>query len=195
MTTKVKEKMTTKRMLLQLKELQDKAGEHLFDRLTLVQQIVSDQEWIGSQGGERKALKHLSSEYFADLCGAMSLPRMLEIRAVYQDKESWQRNGWDLRAMLAELMEEEDKDKPARTRTVISRKDYEALQAELERTKVLLQNEKDDVARLNKELAEKDTALAVARADIERLRGANQELEKRAKEAEQRLHREYRQSA
>lgn len=94
-------------MLRELAELRDKSGATLYKRLRLAQELLSDPDWVrspsGGGGHEGAALDRLEDNYFADVCGALSLPNMLEVLRRVPDEAVWKANKYNLRRMWGEM--------------------------------------------------------------------------------------------
>ena len=93
------------RLYARLMSLRDKAGETHFERIGLAAQLLTDREWVGDpQGGggdEGKALDRLEQECFGDICGLISLPRLLEVYQAVPDVEDWRRAKFNLAKIWA----------------------------------------------------------------------------------------------
>lgn len=100
---------TGKALYLQLVEMRNEAGERLYLRIQLAAKLLADKAWVDdpAQGGgdEGKALDMLEDTCFADICGAISLPQMLEICRAVPSKATWKTNRYNLRRMYAEMQE------------------------------------------------------------------------------------------
>lgn len=88
------------RLYARLISLRDKAGETHFERISLAAQLLTDRGWVedpqGGGGDEGKALDRLEAECFGDICGLISLPRLLEVYAAVPDVEDWRRAKFNL---------------------------------------------------------------------------------------------------
>jgi len=95
-------------LYVRLVNLRDSAGERLYERLNLADKLLSDHAWVeaadGGGGDESRAIDRLEDTAFGDICGALSLPEMLEILHRVPNKETWKKNRYNLRKMHAEMV-------------------------------------------------------------------------------------------
>lgn len=99
--------VTTHETYARLIELRDRAGGLIYERLTLADRLLSDRAWVEAPecggGDESRAIDRLEEMAFADLCGALSLPEMLEILHHVPDEKTWKANRYNLRKMHREM--------------------------------------------------------------------------------------------
>lgn len=100
---------TSHQKYAELINLRNAAGQNIYQRLTLADAILSDRDWVtapdGGGGDESRAIDRLEEHCFADVCGALSLPEMLEILHHVPDVRTWEKNRYNLRKMHAEYKE------------------------------------------------------------------------------------------
>ena len=94
-------------MYVRLLNLRNSAGQQMYQRLTLCQRLLADRAWVespeGGGGDEGRALDRLEDECFGDVCGAMSLPQLLEVLEKVPSESAWKANKYNLRKMWAEM--------------------------------------------------------------------------------------------
>lgn len=87
--------------------LRNQAGATLYERLKLADQLLSDRGWVqapeGGGGDESIAIDRLESLCFGDICGALSLPEMLEVLHAVPQVKVWEKNRFNLRRMYQEM--------------------------------------------------------------------------------------------
>lgn len=134
--------MNGSKLYAQLLNMRNEAGAQLFQRLRLAKQLLSDQQWVaedeGGGGDEATALDRLEDECFADICGAMSLPNMMEILERIPTETTWKANKYNLRKMWTELLNRRKAAKgpkhaqPEREHKTREERKIEKLEAELQ---------------------------------------------------------------
>lgn len=164
---------STATMVSRLKELAGKAGQSVYERLGMVQEILADKEYVAAHyGTESKALETLEADCFGDLCGARSLTELLAVRREYPDEAQWKKHKWNLSRLLAEWdmrrdeekrAEREEDDRP-KQRTVVKVREHEEVKQQLAETACKL-----DMASREKE---------AARSEADELRMRVRELER-----------------
>jgi hypothetical protein len=98
---------SSQELYVKLVNLRTEAGERLYERLSIANKLLSDRAWVddpaGGGGDESRAIDRLEDTAFGDICGAVSLPEMLEILHRVPDKKTWAANKYNLKKMHAEL--------------------------------------------------------------------------------------------
>lgn len=99
--------MNSNQVFAELVDLRNKAGKSVYHRLTLAQRLLTDKDWVRAPehggGDESRALDRLEEECFGDLCGALSLPQLLEVLHHVPDEGDWKRNKYNLKRMHEEM--------------------------------------------------------------------------------------------
>lgn len=144
--------MSSNKLYVRLINLRNDSGNLLYERLKLARTLLADREWVEAAehggGNESVAIDRLEAEAFADVCGAMSLPQMLEILRAVPQATVWKANKFNLRRMYAEMRERETPTPtptPTQTAPVQDRRDVkiaelkQELQAAREEVKTLRQ--------------------------------------------------------
>lgn len=107
MTTTVTTLEQGRSMYVRLVDLRNEAGAKLYQRLTLARDLLVNHEWVedpaGGGGDESISLDRLEDNCFADLCGAVSLPDLLEVLRKIPAEKTWKANKYNLRRMWAEM--------------------------------------------------------------------------------------------
>ncbi len=102
----------------ELVTLRNSAGESLYLRIGLAQRLLSDREWVrlpeGGGGDESRAIDRLEDTAFGDVCGAISLPDMLELLRRVPEKSAWKANRFNLRKMVGEMKARDEARRPPR---------------------------------------------------------------------------------
>lgn len=108
-----------------LVEYRNQAGEMLFARLNLANQLLSDKGWVeaidGGGGDLGRALTKLEKQCFADICGALSLSAMLNVLHEIPDENEWKVQKYNLRKMYLKMQGINRKPKtegPTKTETI-----------------------------------------------------------------------------
>ncbi len=116
-----------------LLNLANAAGAQHYERLRLAHGLLRDEDWVfdpqGGGGDEGKALALLEAKCFADLCGAVTLPELLDVYEFVPEVEEWKKANWNFRRLL-ELTRERRRSKPTR-RAPIGNHAAEVRQADL----------------------------------------------------------------
>jgi hypothetical protein len=98
--------MTSSQIYAKLLSLRDSTGERHYERIKLASQLLADHDWVadpaGGGGDESKALDRLEAEAFADICGIISLPQLLEIFHHVPDLADWKKAKFNLRKIWAD---------------------------------------------------------------------------------------------
>lgn len=101
--------MTGREMYAELVNLRNQAGQNIYQRLKIADQLLSNKDWVEDEtqgGGDiSKACDRLEQDCFADLCGVLSLPQMLEIYKHYKSEKTWRDNKYNLRKMYWAMKE------------------------------------------------------------------------------------------
>lgn len=99
--------MNSNQIFAELVNRRNQAGRAIYDRLVLVQQLLTDKDWVQASehggGDESLALDRLEEECFGDLCGALSLPQLLEVLHHVPNEADWKRNKYKLKQMWDEM--------------------------------------------------------------------------------------------
>lgn len=94
-------------LYVRLVDLRNEAGAKLYHRLCLARDLLTSHEWVedlaGGGGDESIAIDRLEDTCFADLCGAVSLPDLLEVLRRVPAEKTWKANKYNLRRMWAEM--------------------------------------------------------------------------------------------
>jgi hypothetical protein len=161
--------------LARLSELLNKAGELLFERITLASELMKDADWIaeGFNGNQDRAANMLEKKFLGDLCGAIQFWRLIALRDRFKTIEEWREKDFNLTVLSAIYDKETKKNKNKREINRVTLKEYEELLkkvANLEHqlkteTKLREQAEaKLEVERKRVETAIREKAEAVGRA-------------------------------
>lgn len=150
--------MNSNELFAKLVKLRNESGEALYARLCLAKTLLEDREWVEAPqhgGGDlSRAMDRLEAECFADICGALSLPQMLEILREVPQQKTWKASKYNLRAMYAE-MQARRSPTPTTPRQPTTKGDqYEQLklrvQELMEENKQLRKDKKELQARLDR---------------------------------------------
>lgn len=100
--------MNHQQILARLDSLAGSAGERLYERLTLVRDLLNDHGWVhatdGGGGDEYKALKRLETRFFGEICGPeWSLAQMLEVLREQPDISVWKKHHFNLRMIWSDI--------------------------------------------------------------------------------------------
>lgn len=177
--------MNAREIFARLQGLRDRAGALLFERLTLADKLLSDHEWVadasGGGGDEGRAIDRLEDLCFADICGALSLPEMLEVLRHVPQESVWKQNRYNLRKMHAEMKARQQAQAATskmattgRTTAGIDTQDSEQAQATVSPRSI---SPEDEVKRLRAELKVKDARIRQLEKDNRRLRKAVRKLQ------------------
>lgn len=103
--------MTGNQIYVRLMSMRDKAGKDHFERIKLAQALLQDKDWVESESGgggdEDKAITRIEENCFADLCGVMGLPQLVEIYNAYPNVEDWITHKCNLREMWSRMKAKE----------------------------------------------------------------------------------------
>lgn len=109
--------MNGSEMFAKLQALRDQAGATHYVRVKMAQQLLKDRAWVrasdGGGGDEDIAIGRLEEMCFADLCGVVGLPALLDLLEHYPEQVDWFRHKFNLRKMWAEIKAKQ----PARKKT------------------------------------------------------------------------------
>ncbi len=99
--------MTSHEVYARLITLRKRAGRVIFERVRLADTLLSDNDWVSHPehgGGDQSvAIDRLEADAFGDLCGAVSLPDLLEIYHHVPREEDWRKAKFNLRRLHAEV--------------------------------------------------------------------------------------------
>lgn len=108
--------MNTQQIYIELVNLRNQAGTNIYQRLKLADQLLSDRDWVcrpdGGGGDESRAIDRLEDDCFGDLCGALSLPQMLEVMHATPDEKVWKQNKYNLRKMWQNMKDAQAASRP-----------------------------------------------------------------------------------
>jgi hypothetical protein len=94
---------------LELVTLRNQSGQDIYKRLCLARTLLHDRDWVEDKhkggGDESLALDRLEDNCFADICGALSLPEMLEILHHVPDVKRWEKAKFNLKKLHKEWKE------------------------------------------------------------------------------------------
>jgi hypothetical protein len=129
--------------LARLGELLNKAGELLFERLTLARELIQDKDWIAESftGNLDRAADLLEKQYLGDLCGAVQFWRLMALRDRFKTLDDWRKHHFNITKLSAIY----DKEKPKRQPREVNRvtlKEYEQVLEEKQRFEALYKAEK-----------------------------------------------------
>ena len=117
-------KMSAEEKQARLHTLSDGQKISIFESIALAESLLSDKEWVtrptGGGGDYGTALDRLESSFFGHLCGAITLPDMLELIQEIPDEAKWKRRKYNLKAMVTDL-----KDRKRQTRETEKRVNVE----------------------------------------------------------------------
>jgi hypothetical protein len=90
-------------LFTRLMELRNSTGRAHHERLCIARDLLIDKEWVAENGGSvGKALDYLEDVCFADLCGSVQLPQLLDLLTAYPSIAQWGKHKFNFRAMWAE---------------------------------------------------------------------------------------------
>ncbi len=164
--------------LARLRTLMEIAGHNYFERISIARDLLANSGWIQSEhgGNPYQAAEYLSSKYFHDINGLMSMWDMLKVVTKFPEEAQWKQHNYNLRDML-ELCKAPADNRP-KERTTVKVAEYEALKdkaAELE------SRVKQDATRLrqkDREIETLKTRVDVLEEENAHLKGRVQELER-----------------
>jgi len=157
-----------------LKDLAGKAGQSIYERLGIVQEVLADKEYVAAHyGDESKALETLEADVFGDLCGSRSLTELLEVRKAFPSAEQWKQHKWNLSRLLAEwderrLAARDESEKPER-KSPVSRKEHETVLQKLAETEHVAERNAKTVDELREKLRQVEHENIALRAKVEEL--------------------------
>lgn len=112
--------MSPREIFAELVRMRDTAGKNLYRRLKLVDQLLSDRGWVedptGGGGDASRAIDRLEEHCFGDLCGALSLPQLLELLECVPQESIWKQKKFHLRRMFEEMKARKDAEKQVNQR-------------------------------------------------------------------------------
>lgn len=163
----------TRQKLIRLKELRDKAGNLLYERLKLACECLDDADFVGEihRGDVFRATDAIANEYFPELVepavAKIDFAKMLAIYRQFSDEQVWKDHKYNLIAMEILYDDKKKREKkdaaPPQTRWAVTRKQWDDLE-----------NEKN---ALERQLKKKTEFLSAKDEQIEGLRAKIQELE------------------
>lgn len=160
----------TKRALLELKRLAAESGKNIYRRVELAVAVLGDVDWIATEhgGSQENAEKAMTSEFFADLRGYVSLGRLRDLHR-HVPREKWEELRCDLAAVDAF---ERESHKPA----------YGGCPRSPSRSwKEVATEQKSDLEKKQAEILRLRAELARVTQENQRLRRRVEELERSAK--------------
>jgi len=154
----------------ELKALQATANTTLYRRVQLAHEALSDVEWLSQWDHERDARKYLSENYFVEVSGTVSLASLVSLYTTC-DEKAWKKVNYNPLALI-DLQKEAQKEdrKPQRRATL----------AELE-------EQKEEIERLQKLVEELQAKLQSSEAECQSLRSENARLEGRCEELREQI--------
>jgi peptidoglycan hydrolase CwlO-like protein len=175
MTTIIEE--STSQKLAQLQELLGKTGETHYQRIKLAAEILADNEWILNHfGGDTlKAETMLEQRYFADLCGAVTIRRLLLVFRHFPLIEQWKIHHFNFTKMSA--LADVERKTTKHSRWSVTQKEWEDLEAERDNWKKQAKNEFGQRESLQQENDRLKRQIADLTRDKAKLQGRVEELE------------------
>lgn len=157
--------MKTSEILAKLKAMATKAGEAIFERAKLADEVLTDKAWLDSefQGDHDRAMEVVEADYFPELATAFGLSSLLTLAREFPDVATWRQHKFNLSKLWAEYEERHKEETPKIER----RKQPKIADVEERDEKI---KELEWVAKNTKD------ALAVKETELERLRRENDEL-------------------
>lgn len=170
---------STQERLSMLGEMLGQAGAMHYKRITLAKEILDDKTWVMLQykGDQIKAAEALEKTYFGDLCGAISIWRLLKIIEDFPNIKDWEARKFNLTAMSAEIDSRNKRSKSGDNRWSVTKREYEEVESEKDKLQRV-------VAQKVKEIEAKDAELKKQKELIERLTKDKARLEGRVQELE-----------
>ena len=163
--------MTTNEALAKLKTMASKAGEALYERITLTAKILKDREWIDAEfaGDYDKAHEAIEVEYFPEMT-AFGLGKLLDLLATFPDVATWRAHKFNLQRLWAERTEQRQADRgESKPRTSKTEKIQADADARVEK-EVIARSKAEDVAR------ERDARVIMLEARIKELEAENHQM-------------------
>lgn len=180
-------------MLARLESLRNKAGESTFERVGIAVSLLRDTGWLETFNGDQHAAQEsLESDYFGDMCGAVTLSEWLVLHREFPAKADWQRHKWNVKLMWAEHLKRArdaaaqereargEEPKEPRTRRAVKIEEHEA---EIGKRK----EEEAKNTRLSEEKAQLVTVLKTKDQVTDGLRQENAELKLKIAKLEGRI--------
>lgn len=175
----------TRKLLTQLKALAGQAGRNYFERIRIAEALLSDKHWLAAEhgGDDYRAAEVLEAEFFHDVCGMMGLFDLLHIYRRFPNVADWEKNGFRLREMYAQLKAEQ---RPAATteRRTAKVADVVRLEGEKKAVEFQLKKVKDDVKAKDVALQTKDERIGELETRVKRLETENLKLRGRLEQME-----------
>lgn len=170
----------TKDKITKLREMAGKAGSSVLERLTLVESLLKDADYLALYGDDlAKAEASASNEFFPDLDGWVGLGRLVDVVRRFPDEGTWKEYRYNLRAMVDLFDQQRDDERPERPiRRTVKVADFEDLQTEKADVEYALKREREASRQKDCEAAELRRQLVERDREIERLRGRIEELER-----------------
>lgn len=160
-------KKTSSQLHAQLKGISKQAKDGLFEMLVLVDQIMSDHEYVDQFGGEGPLIDHFESNEFSHFGGTPSMSQMLQAYRHNPKKAMWQEHDYNIWALI-ELAT------PAKERRGKTQINWKARAIEAEAQVGVLEAVIEDSKKTVEELRNKVTELS---SDNGELRGRVKTLE------------------
>jgi len=131
-----------------LMQLSKEAKHNLYEMLKLVDEILSDRDFVRLAGGEASLLSEFQEKDFSHFGGTPSLSAMLRAYRANPDIETWQEHGFRIRVMI-DLAQPETESGPK------ERVNWKSLAKQLEAEVKNLRVQLDESRKLNQELQER----------------------------------------
>ncbi len=184
-------------LFAQLVAMRNEAGETHYQRIFIANRLLQDRAWVespaGGGGNEDRALDRLEQECFGDLCGAISLPQLLEIFHNVPNLSDWKKHRFNLSKIWASWKAQQKPkmkkhDRPERqlaTRTFTPPLEFEQLTAakarnEYERAYKAVESTAEKIIRLEQENAELREENGKLKTEIARLKAGVRDILKTA---------------
>lgn len=161
-----------------LKQLAQKAGACLFERIALAAQVLADDDYLeASFGGDRqRALETLEGDYFPEASRLVGLATLLGLYQAYPQEEKWRECKYNVAALLAEYETTRQRsDRPTPRRATLAQ--VEDLQERLKTTQERLKAANETLDEKSLRIMTLESELAQLREDHTRLKGRFDALE------------------
>lgn len=182
----------TTEYLKQLHRLAQKAGEAIYDRVFMAQQVLADDVWLREhhKGRYDLGVSALEGTCFPELSAAFSLDRLLTLLGAFPDREFWREKKWNLTLLWAcyqaRVKNEGPKTPPGQKKNQPQQKQeseepetpVSEFQHQLDRTTHLLAQQETELTRLRRENEE-------LRQRVATLENQLSEMEKQLKNQEE----------
>ncbi len=164
--------------LARLRTLMESAGHNYFERISIAKDLLANSEWIQSEhgGNPYHAAEALSSKYFHDISGLMSMWDMLKVVTKFPEEVQWKQHSYNLQDMLELCKPVADPN--LKPRTTIKVAEYEAVKDKAAELESRVKQDATRIRQKDREIEALKTRVDVLEEENAQLKGRVQELER-----------------